>query len=203
MKEIAPTNSSSTIKVDDEDYPLLARFNWHVSDNGYAMTQIRGVKHVKMHHLVWGAIMPTGRVLDHINRDKLDNRKCNLRCVTQKENLHNTERYENYKGYYFDNHKQRWTIDSKRFGIKSLYMESEESCKKYLEDLSSGRKPVREFARRTPKGKLGDKIGYIFAEKEKGRSDAAIAKDLGASYSAVHRVVRGISYGSGRIRRKR
>lgn len=44
MKEILPTNSDKKILVDDEDYPLLSRFNWYVSDMGYAVTQLRGQK---------------------------------------------------------------------------------------------------------------------------------------------------------------
>ena len=37
---------------------------------------------------------PEGLVIDHINRDKLDNRVENLRYITQKENMLNTNHYK-------------------------------------------------------------------------------------------------------------
>lgn len=133
MKEIKPTNSKLTIKVDDEDYPLLSRFTWYVSDSGYAMTQIRGGKHIKMHHLVWGAIRDPKLVIDHLNNDRLDNRKSNLRLCTQKENSNNRS---NVKGYCWDESKNKWIVRYKskfwgRYG-------TEEEAKKAYQLAKSG-----------------------------------------------------------------
>lgn len=107
MKEIKPSNNSKLkIIVDDEDYPLLSRFRWYISDAGYAMTQITGQKHIRMHVLVFGA-MPKGRfVIDHKNRNKLDNRKANLRAVTQLENAKNREA----RGICFDKNRGKWIV---------------------------------------------------------------------------------------------
>ena len=138
MKEIIPTNSEKVIKVDDEDYPLLSRFSWYVSDTGYAMTQLRGIKHLRMHQLVFGKIRPK-LIIDHINRDKLDNRKCNLRSVTQKQNMQNTERVENQKGYYFSNAKCRrnrnWVVDF--MGVDNTF-NTEEEAKRAVEEIKNG-----------------------------------------------------------------
>lgn len=107
MKEIKPTNNSKLkIIVDDEDYPLLSRFNWYVSDTGYAMTQITGQKHIRMHVLVYGAMPRRKLVIDHRNRNKLDNRKSNLRAVTQLENAKNREA----KGICFDKSRNKWSV---------------------------------------------------------------------------------------------
>ena len=49
-------------------------------------------KQVNIHRLVAEAFIPNPEnkpYVDHINTDKLDNRACNLRWVTQKENLNN------------------------------------------------------------------------------------------------------------------
>ena len=109
MKQITPTNSSSKILVDDEDYPVLSRLTWYVSDTGYAITDTP-VKHIKMHKLLTGAI-PRGAVIDHINRNKLDNRKENLRVVSQKINVTNSTRYENAKHYWLDKRRNQWIVE--------------------------------------------------------------------------------------------
>jgi hypothetical protein len=61
-----------------------------------------------MHHYVFGAIG-----LDHVNGDKLDNRKENLRRATQQENLRNKAKTESktsskYKGVSWHSTANRW-----------------------------------------------------------------------------------------------
>ena len=43
---------------------------------------------------------PKGLYTDHINRIRLDNRKCNLRTVTSAQNFTNTSKYKNNKSGY-------------------------------------------------------------------------------------------------------
>lgn len=195
---------NKTVLIDDEDIDIFDKYNWHISDSGYIIWRglINGKKRtIRLHRLIMHA--DDDQIVDHINRNKLDNRKSNLRFVTCSENLRNTLRYENAKCYYYDNTKRRWTIDAERFGIKGLCMDSEEACKEYIKALKNGEKPIRHFTRRIPKGKLGDKLEYILSEKEKGRSNMEIAKELGVSYSAVYRATTGRSFAQGRISRRR
>ena len=193
---------NKVVLIDDEDADIFNKYNWHINDSGYAVWRglINGKKKtIRLHRLVMHA--DEDQIIDHINRNKLDNRKSNLRFTTCAENYRNTSQYEKAKCYYYDNTKQRWAIDAKRFGIKSLYMDSEEACIKYIDALRKGERPVRQFTRRIPKAKLGDKVDYILNEKKKGRSDMDIANELGVSYSAVHRVVIGQSFGGRKSRR--
>lgn len=71
--------------VDDEDFEYLNKFKWLFAE--YAVTYKEG-KIIRMHRLVNNT--PDGFVTDHINRNKLDNRKENLRSVTTKQNNQNT-----------------------------------------------------------------------------------------------------------------
>lgn len=54
---------------------------------------------ILVHRLVWETFngkIPTNMEIDHINRDKTDNRLCNLRCVSHVQNMKNwvaTDRY--------------------------------------------------------------------------------------------------------------
>lgn len=121
--------------VDKEDYPVLSRLNWYISDNGYAITD-SPVKHLKMHKLIIGPIPPK-TVIDHINRDKLDNRKGNLRVVSQKINCHNSNKYELAKRYWYDKRKDTWVVEIKGV-VKYLPVESPKIAERVVKRLMLG-----------------------------------------------------------------
>lgn len=72
--------------VDPEDYDLLMRYSWYYRD-GYALATIRD-KEVRMHRFIMDETDPE-IVIDHVNRNRLDNRKANLRRLTPLENANN------------------------------------------------------------------------------------------------------------------
>lgn len=126
---------------------------WHISDTGYVVW--RGIengtkKTIRLHRLIIGA--NDNEIVDHINRNKLDNRLNNLRICSFKENIHNSDRYESAKGYYYDNRKKRWTIDFKRYGVKGIYVDTEKDAIDYIKHLKSGNIPVRSFTRKVSLG---------------------------------------------------
>lgn len=76
--------------VDNEDFEWLNQWKWNLNNKGYASRNIRakgGYKRIYMHRLVNKT--PHGFFTDHINRNKLDNRKVNLRTVSHNQNQHN------------------------------------------------------------------------------------------------------------------
>lgn len=108
-REIPLTQGQVTI-VDDCDYDVLIHFKWCVSrkrdGNFHAVRSIDvglGREHYKlypMHRQIMG--LPRGdlRVVDHINHDTLDNRRCNLRIATHQQNMQNYRtRKDNTSGY--------------------------------------------------------------------------------------------------------
>lgn len=72
---------------DVEDVDLIKRFCWSFGSKGYARADNK-----VMHRMILGEKCPTGRrlVIDHINRNCLDNRKKNLRIVSNSLNIFNT-----------------------------------------------------------------------------------------------------------------
>lgn len=95
--------------IDAEDFDLVSKFKWSAHkdyNNFYAVTTVRekGKKRttVIMHRLIMKAEDSRVRV-DHINHNGLDNRRGNLRLVTQSQNCMNRRRAkkEGYKGVYF------------------------------------------------------------------------------------------------------
>lgn len=83
MRKIKLTNCDEYCLVDDEDYPLLNRVKWCKDDAGYVRNG-----HFRMHSLIMGFPRST-YIVDHINGNKLDNRKSNLRLVTYQQNSQN------------------------------------------------------------------------------------------------------------------
>ena len=89
MKEIKLTQGKVTI-VDDEDFAMLGGMKWcfHPGKNGGGYAKRFG--NVFIHQLIlW---VPFGYEVDHKNGNGLDNRRCNLRACTQKENAQNRRR---------------------------------------------------------------------------------------------------------------
>lgn len=88
--------------IDSEDIPLIKNIKWRINCNGYVMNNSN--LSVFLHRKVLG----TDQMVDHINGNRLDNRKTNLRIVTKSQNQMNV----NYLGVY--KHKDRWQAKIKK-----------------------------------------------------------------------------------------
>ncbi|MDO5300275.1 MAG: HNH endonuclease [Clostridia bacterium] len=73
--------------IDYADYPAVRTHRWWVDKgSGYFVTSKDG-RLVYLHRMLMPC--PEGLVCDHINRNKLDNRRSNLRYATPQENSRN------------------------------------------------------------------------------------------------------------------
>lgn len=118
------SNSNDAILFDPEDYDLVSRFKWRKCE-GYARSHERipgGQTNYKMHRLIMGVNDPR-LVVDHINGNTLDNRRSNLRILTNKENRWNCHNYKqsssNYPGVVQAKNKWRAQIG---FASKSYHL---------------------------------------------------------------------------------
>lgn len=136
MRKIKLTNTTKYTQVDDEDYPVLVRLNWYLSDTGYAIADTP-VKHLKMHKLLTGAIPPK-TVVDHIDRDKLNNQKDNLRIISQSANARNSYRYENSKNYYLNKKRNTWVVEVKELGVRYLPVKNPTIAERAVKRLKLG-----------------------------------------------------------------
>src|SRR5215218_9987366 len=76
--------------IDADDAGFLGAARWRFVSPGYAARweKIRGTTAViLLHRVILGA--PNGVEVDHINRDGLDNRRCNLRLILHAGNMQN------------------------------------------------------------------------------------------------------------------
>jgi hypothetical protein len=107
------------VLLDDVDYEMLKDYSWCIAVNGYAVARVGG-KVLYMHRVILKT--PRGLFTDHINGDKLDNRRFNLRVCTPAQNAKNQARKVNntsgYKGVSWDKAKKKWAayikVDYKR-----------------------------------------------------------------------------------------
>lgn len=107
--EIELFNSDIVAIIDFVDWNSIKQYCWFESVGGYIEANVCG-KTVKMQRMIMNP--PKDMVVDHINGDKHDNRKCNLRIVTQSENNMNKCMQSNNKsgtvGVYYDKSAQKW-----------------------------------------------------------------------------------------------
>lgn len=78
-------------KVDAQDFDWLSQWTWRLASTGYAERGVRdggGYRKVQMHREVVGS-EAEGLQVDHINRDRADNRRSNLRVVTPAQQAQN------------------------------------------------------------------------------------------------------------------
>lgn len=73
--------------LDEEDYEKFKKYSWHCTNHGYAARRDADNIHHYLHRDVLDA--KKGDVIDHINGNKLDNRRENLRFCTQMQNSWN------------------------------------------------------------------------------------------------------------------
>lgn len=108
-------NKSLTF-VDEGDFFTCSKKSWYLG-SGYAYTTI-DEKNIPMHKFILGEY---DGVADHINGNRLDNRRCNLRITDRKGNARNSKlRKDNktgFKGVHFCTAKKKYKsfiwVDSK------------------------------------------------------------------------------------------
>lgn len=90
MSHQIPLGKDQFALVDDDDFDRLRSTRWFLSGSGYAVGFVQQdgrFKLVYMHRLILGA--EPDALADHINADKLDNRRSNLRLATPEQNGQN------------------------------------------------------------------------------------------------------------------
>lgn len=89
--------------VDDYDFERLSARKWYYDSKGYATCRAGG-KMILMHKMIVNC--SPNMFTDHVNNDRLDNRRCNLRVCTVTENARNRSpnkrKFSAYKGVTLD-----------------------------------------------------------------------------------------------------
>lgn len=132
MKQIPLTQGKFAL-VDDADFEWLNQWKWTYTAQGYAYRQDWGKrvnkkypyrKTIYMHRLILG-LTSRFQESDHINGDRLDNQRHNLRTCNSRQNKANQPKKKNsvwkYKGVNFQEKSGLWIARIRDNGrIKSL-----------------------------------------------------------------------------------
>jgi len=114
MKRIPLTQNQFAL-IDDEDYQrVLTHTSWHArwsSGTGtFYVFSSKGSKTTPLGRFLMNA--PANMFVDHINKDTLDNRKCNLRICTNSQNQMNRGKAKNnksgFKGVHWSKESNKW-----------------------------------------------------------------------------------------------
>ena len=122
-----------TTCVDAEDVPKIKDYHWTFSE-GYVYTSVRKKK-IKLHNLIMEK--KDGFLIDHRDRNPLNNRKENLRYATYPENSWNAfSHHKKTKGVSYHKECKKWwariTANKKVYSL-GLYKEIGDAVKAYDE----------------------------------------------------------------------
>lgn len=109
---ILTVHGANDVYVDDEDYPILSRYAWHIDAKGYVVTSFANTT-VRLHRMI---LNPHKKVqIDHKDNNKRNNQKFNLRPCDNSLNQMNTFKRvyatptsSNYKGVHWKNSEGKW-----------------------------------------------------------------------------------------------
>lgn len=118
MKILKTVEGFETV-VDDDVYEWASKRKWRLSKHGYVSYR-EGEKRIMLHRLI--AQTPEDYITDHINGNKLDNLRCNLRVVTNKQNVWNNgirnDNSSGYRGVWYRKERCKWQAEIKANGKK-------------------------------------------------------------------------------------
>ena len=126
--EIIVRNKQGDIKgkalIDLDDVDKCKRLKWGMYANGYFYGNINKTLRVRLHRFILGLnAWNKDNEVDHINRNRADNRKSNLRVVNRSENNKNKDKHYskivniNNDNVYFD---KRYNSYYGRYGYKGV-----------------------------------------------------------------------------------
>jgi len=116
--------SNNKFYVDKDNFYLIKDYYWSVDTHGYVKTVSKNKK-IYLHRIIMGCAQNDGKIVDHINGQRNDCRKTNLRFVDYHQNRMNQSIRSDNKtgvtGVYFNSKSNKWesyiTINNKKINL--------------------------------------------------------------------------------------
>jgi len=126
--------------IDQCDFYLVNEYRWSLGATGYTQAKSKGIKKISKAHRVIMKVLDKSQIyIDHINGNRLDNRRCNLRICTISQNQMNRTKIRNtssiFKGVTrVSKRNKNWMSQIKYEGIRyclGYYKSEEEAARAY------------------------------------------------------------------------
>lgn len=142
MKKIKLTQGQFAL-VDDADFAAINQWKWQahwskVIESNYAMRRLHNAECIKressisMSRQIMRLRKGDKRVVDHLNHNTLDNRRCNLKVTSYSRNLHNNSA----TGHYWHKKARKWVasiqINGKQIHL-GYFTDKKKARKAYIE----------------------------------------------------------------------
>lgn len=117
MKKI-PLSQGKFALVDDADFDFLSQWKWYVNYDGYAVRSElfykvdgkKSSKTIRMHRVILNT--PVDLLTDHIDMNRLNNQRSNIRVATRAQNSMNVRSHKGstskFKGVDWSKKAKKW-----------------------------------------------------------------------------------------------
>ena len=199
MRQIILHNKQKEItgysNVSEEDYEYVNKYKWHLSTGGYAQSHINK-KSVFLHRYIYTEILKqdiNSCIIDHIDNNRLNNTRDNLRIASYTENTRNRKKKENatskYRGVSFNINKKLWQASIKIHNFLTLTADyKHEECAAYQYDLW-----CKEYKLNTTINNMKQPDNFVLFEKRKKKGDN-LPKGIKILYNKFNVNIKGKSY---------
>ena len=138
------TNDNTIISI--EDVELCMMYNWYLNGK-YFRARINN-KHVCLHRFIMSySIINKGLIVDHIDRNRLNNKRSNLRIVTPSQSSMNRNKGTNnksgYKGVHWYKTRKKW--------VASIYINKRNKSLGRFDNIIDAAKAYNEAAKKLHK----------------------------------------------------
>lgn len=117
---------NTNVYFDIDDLSIIKSRNWHIDKDGYLVHSyfyFGQIRFVRFHRLIMN--VERMQIVDHINRNRADNRKSNLRVCERTENDRNRGLYatntSGITGIHYDKKRSKW-VASITYNCKRLFI---------------------------------------------------------------------------------
>lgn len=155
--QVLLTSKGEQLLVDDEDFAMASRWTWRTIGKGYAartVYQREGAvrrTNLYLHRALLDMRTGDHRKVDHINGNKLDNRRSNLRiCTTQENGWNSAIRSHNrsgFKGVMWEKRRRKWALYIKVDGKQKYLGLFDEPQRAHEAYCTAAHEHFGEFAR--------------------------------------------------------
>jgi len=128
--------------IDKNDYGVIKNYKWHKNSSGYCVST-KDKKEIRLHRLI---LNNPNKLVDHIDRNKLNNKKNNLRTACYSLNGYNRKKMitnrSGITGVFYNKRKNTWIA---RITVNNKIIQLKETVNKNIAILERKKAEIKYF----------------------------------------------------------